>query len=452
MKWKRNFFILLTLLFYISCDNDTEDTTTIGDVNNSPSATTLRIEALQNELVPLTTNPLSWSDNELTFLDPLAARSIIGLGEATHGTSEFFQAKFRIFKYLVENHDFKILAIEADFGESILINDAIQRSATNEIEDLMKNQMLFWTWRTEEVKQLLEWMSEFNNGKSEEDKIHYVGFDCQFNRYHPDMVRDYLVDTDAPFLSSAIGILNEAETASQANFESYNQESFSSYLESLDSLIGSMDSSASDLISASSEREFLLNKRLVRVIRQVSEVIYARTTQDFTLNYRDLYMAENVSWYNEYSNGAKMALWAHNAHVSNDPTLGGGGGAMGRHLTQEFGNDYNSIAFLFARGSFTAITDNGSEFGELEQQEINFPPKRNSLNFYMNSSNESVFSINMDLLQSYDVWMEAYSEGLEYFHIGALFNNEPQSYYRIYNPIFFDYVIYFDNTTASVQL
>ena len=53
---------------------------------------------------------------------------LIGLGEATHGTAEFFKAKGRIFKYLAEHHNFKIFAIEADVGESILINQAIQQS------------------------------------------------------------------------------------------------------------------------------------------------------------------------------------------------------------------------------------------------------------------------------------------------------------------------------------
>ncbi len=452
MKWKGTLLFVLTLLISISCDNSNEDPIPIEEADTPPSDTSLLLEALEQELEPLTANPLSWTDDNLGFLDLVADRPIIALGEATHGTAEFFDSKFRIFKYLVENHNFKILAIEADFGESLLINDAIQRGATDEIDGLMRNTMQFWTWRTEEVKRLLEWMSEYNIGKPEEDKIHYVGFDCQFNTYHPDMVEEYLQTTGASFLTTATEILNEAEAASQANFESYNSDAFTAYLDRLDALQDSFTSNAAELIAASSEKEFRLNERLVRVIRQVSEVRYANKTGDFTLNYRDLYMAENTSWFYEFFNGKKMALWAHNAHIANDPTLLGGGGAMGRHLRQEFGRDYTTIAFLFAQGSFTARTQNGNQFGALEQQNIGVVPKRNSLNYYMSISNEAVFSIEMDQLQSYSIWAEAFVDGVEYFEIGALFNNDPDSYYRTYNPIFFDYIIYFDRTNPSVLL
>ena len=169
-------FMVLSFVFHLSCSNDPEEPPVLDD---SPTDTSLLVNALEDELNPLTNNPLAWNENELNFLDPLADKSIIALGEATHGTAEFFNAKFSMFKYLVEKHDFKILAIEADFGESLLINDAIQRGATEEIEDLMRTKMIFWTWRTEEVKNLLEWMSEYNKDKSDDEKLQYLGFDCQ---------------------------------------------------------------------------------------------------------------------------------------------------------------------------------------------------------------------------------------------------------------------------------
>ena len=65
-------------------------------------------------------HPLSGASPELNHddLQPLSylgSSRIVGLGEATHGTKEFFQLKHRIFKYLVENHGFKI------FGEGTIL-------------------------------------------------------------------------------------------------------------------------------------------------------------------------------------------------------------------------------------------------------------------------------------------------------------------------------------------
>ena len=449
MKKLKSLLYLISIAFLFSCDNSPEEPPLVED---SPTDTSLLVDALDNELNPLTSNPLSWSDNELSFLDPIANKSIIALGEATHGTADFFNSKFRMFKYLVENHNYKILAIEADFGESLLINDAIQRGATDEIEDLMRTKMLFWTWRTEEVKNLLEWMSEYNKNKSDEEKLQYFGFDCQFNIYHPDMVKEYLQTLNASFLDEAEEILNEAETATQAGFDSYDEEQFQGYLGRIDSLLDLFTVNASELIAASSQKEYDLHVRLTRVIRQVSEVTYARVTDDFTTNYRDKYMADNTAWMYENYNDSKIVVWAHNAHISNDPTYLGGGGAMGRFLTQQFGSDYTTIAFLFSRGSFNAVTTENIETSDLIQQTINTIPRINSINYLMSLSNSEVFAIEVESLQEYQIWQSTFSNSLEYFDIGALYNSDPQNYYRVFNPIFFDFVIYIDRTSASVFL
>ena len=149
------------------------------------------IQELNDWLTPLGASPLELTDNELNFLDQLSFAKIVGLGEATHGTREFFQMKHRIFQYLVENLNHKAFGFEADFAECIYINNYVTKGE-GDLEDLMKTKMHFWTWRTEEVKELLEWMKNYNMGKSDEEKIHYVGFDCQYTDLQPDLIREYL--------------------------------------------------------------------------------------------------------------------------------------------------------------------------------------------------------------------------------------------------------------------
>ncbi len=202
-----------TCLIIYSCSEDPEK---IGPTSQSSDVFT---DILEMELNPLSSDPLNWSDIEMSFLDPLANKSIVALGEATHGTAEFFNAKHRIFKYLVENHGFKIFAFEADFGESLFINDAVQRGAADEIEDLMRSKMHYWTWKTEEVKNLLEWMCNYNIGKQDEDKVQYFGVDCVLNTFHSGLLKDYFRETEVPFLSSAETLLDEAEVARVLNRE-----------------------------------------------------------------------------------------------------------------------------------------------------------------------------------------------------------------------------------------
>ena len=402
------------------------------------------VETLNQELVHLTPNPGQWIDDQLHFLDAVSDQAIVGLGEATHGTSEFFKAKHEIFEYLVNHHGFKIFAIEADFGESILINQAVLNSDKSQIESLMKTKMHFWTWRTTEVRDLLYWMCDYNLGKGEAEKVQYWGVDCQFNTYHPDMVIDNLETSSVPFISFAEGILNEASSASENRFSSYTQDAFDTYMEKIDALKDSVMKYEADITDAG------LTLQLVDVIGQVSEVIYyAENNSVAQKNYRDEYMAKNTGWLHNYFNDAKIVLWAHNYHVSD---YGGGYSSMGHHLKTDFPGDYTTVGFLFSTGLFTAYSQSGDQFQGLNIQSIDVDPKLGSINDIMSRAEAAAFTVAVSDLREHDEWTKAFNDGIEFFQIGAVYNNTPLNYYSEFNVGFFDRLIYFDRTTASVQL
>ena len=108
--------------------------------------------------------------------------------------------------------------------------------------------MHFWTWRTNEVRDLLYWMCDYNLGKAEAEKVQYWGVDCQFNTYHPDMVMDNLETANVPFISFAEGILNEASSAAENRFSSYTQDVFDTYMEKIDALKDSVTKYEADII------------------------------------------------------------------------------------------------------------------------------------------------------------------------------------------------------------
>jgi erythromycin esterase len=431
---------LFLSLAFLSC------TKTPQELNLDPETEAL-VNILLDEMEPLDADPLSWSDQDLRWLDPVADKSVIGLGEATHGTAEFFKAKHRIFKYLVENHGYKIFAIEADFGESLFIDEAVQNGNTAAIEDLMNTKMHFWTWKTEEVKDMLEWMCIYNQGKAEEEKVHYMGVDCQFNTYHPDLAMDYLSDKDIPFLAFADSILQVAETATEKKFESYSSESFASYLREVESLQDSMILYKEILVGASSEKEYELNIRIVELVIQVSEVRYYFQNQVSSINYRDKYMAENTSWLLDYYENEEIVLWAHNGHIANFEY--GVTGSMGNYLSYELGDQYFTLGFLFSQGTFTAVGMEGETYTGLETQTLDTIPKENSLNAIMSYTGEPAFSIELEALGNYLGWYNAFEKGMEHFQMGSVYNNNPEDYYTTFDPDWFNYMIYFDRSTAS---
>lgn len=423
------------LLF--SCDNSETD-------ESEPIAEDL-VSPLKEELHSLGLDPLKWTDNEIEATASFSDKSIVALGEATHGTSEFFDAKHRIFRYLVENHGFRVFAIEADFGESVILNKAIQESRTSDIKPLMLSTMLFWTWKTTEVQALLEWMSEYNRGKPAEDKLQYMGVDCQANVNNVLLVYDYLELAEVPFLSWANTVLDESKSAPLNYFNFYTEESFTAYKEQLRSLLDSVSHYESSLVAAKSMRDYQLLVQMINVIRQTSEVSFNYRWHSAD-NTRDRYMAENVTWLQEYFPATKVVLWAHNAHISNDS----GFGSMGYHLKGRLQNNYHMLGFLFSKGSFNAFGISGTDYLPLAERAIIEEPKVHSVNAIFSSSNEPVFSVSISDLSTHPEWVSAFNAGLEFFHFGAVFGTKPD--YSPFKRTYYDQIIYFDHTHAATIL
>jgi hypothetical protein len=93
-------------------------------------------------------------------------------------------------------------------------------------------------------------MCTYNLNKSDEEKVHYMGIDCQYNTFHPDMVKEYLFKTNVPFYSFAESILNEAKIASKESFKSYSQETFNNFIKQINDLQDSVVAHKIKLIQA----------------------------------------------------------------------------------------------------------------------------------------------------------------------------------------------------------
>ena len=409
------------------------------------------VPLVDQHLKPLEDDPLLWSDDELNFLDPLKDAEITGMGEATHGTSEFFNAKHRVFRYLVEKLNYKIFAIEADFGESLLINDAIQRGASDEIPDLMKNKMLFWTWRTKEVGDLLSWMCEYNKDKPEDERLQYMGVDCQYDIYNSDMLKEYLQNTQAPFLDSADIILDIVKTACLNYFKNYSQGPFNALEDKVKHLQDSMSFYKKFLSDASSAKEFDLNNRILRIIEQTMEVTYYTNSGNNSFDYRDKYMAENAAWLHDYFDGKKIFLWAHNGHIARNSDYYLKSASMGDYLGQDLGDKYIAIGQLFSKGSFNALGYSGGNYTGPVSFTIHDDPKPNSLNAILYNCRTADFALKMSDLQSNEIWTSLFifPKIVPILSVGAVYTGNPANYYATFYPRYFDYLFYLDNTSAS---
>lgn len=112
--------------------------------------------------------------SDLSFLkEELKGKQIVGLGEASHGTREFYTEKARIISYLIKNCDFRTVAFEVP--DSVMMRiDAFVQTGQGDIKMTMKGMGLYGV---EEIYQLFLTLGEYNKSNTGEKRVKLIGFD-----------------------------------------------------------------------------------------------------------------------------------------------------------------------------------------------------------------------------------------------------------------------------------
>ena len=194
--------------------------------------------------------------------------------------------------------------------------------------------------------------------------------------------------------------------------------------------------------AATSPEEFARALRSARIVVQYEDMAAERTPRA-----RDLYMAENAAWLLEQAGpDAKIVLWAHNGHVSDQQ------GAMGSHLRARYGSDLVSVGFDFYQGSFQAMTVRDAE--HMLRTHTVGPPPLYSYEYYFYGAGMPRMFLGLrgiDLGTPATSWLA----GPRAFRsIGAVYNpsNANWYFYQPRLPEEYDLIIYFEETEAVVGL
>lgn len=170
---------------------------------------------IKQHAIPLTT---AEAGNGFDDLVPLKAvigdARIVSLGEPTHGTRECFQMKHRLMEFLAAEMGFTLFSIEASMPEAYRLNEYVLEGKGDPAE-LIRG-MHFWTWSTEEVLAMVEWMRRFNEaGAAGHGPVRFTGFDMQFLPLSIQIARDFLAEADPAYLPTAEKAWKQAEAVPQ---------------------------------------------------------------------------------------------------------------------------------------------------------------------------------------------------------------------------------------------
>ncbi|MFE7194379.1 erythromycin esterase family protein [Kitasatospora sp. NPDC057541] len=273
----------------------------------------------------------------------LAGVRIVGLGEATHGTREFFQLKHRLLEFLVMELGFRTLAMEASASASPAV-DAYVRYGIGEADKVLAG-LGFWTWRTREVLAVIEWMRAYNRGRPEDEKVRFAGIDPQRCGASLTVLDSFLREA-APAaperlttLRSALGVLSTAYPGSFPGARKLVRDAHE--------LVDALEEFGPEAADAIEHARIL--------VRAADVVTCARRHTDplqTAFAARDRHMADAMGVLLE-DPSAKVALWAHNCHVMKG-RQGGAVPALGWHLSARNGAAYYALGLLFGSGAFRA--------------------------------------------------------------------------------------------------
>lgn len=273
--------------------------------------------------------------DDLSGLERIVGKAhIVGLGEATHGTREFFQMKHRIVRYLVERMGFTVFAIEANQPECRAINDYVLRGVGDPREGL--NGIYFWVWNTEEVLDLIEWLRMWNADPRHKRKVQFIGIDMQYTKVAAASVATYVMRV-APDEAERLlaGLQGDADGPRRL---------------AVPALVARFEQMAKAWTKVTGKVAYAEARQDLRVLEQEAAMEQAAGGGYAE---RDRAMADNLDWIlAQQPKGTRVAVWAHNDHVANDAA---GWPVMGAHLRQRHGKDYVNLGFVFGSGSFQAM-------------------------------------------------------------------------------------------------
>jgi len=335
---------VLMLLVHVACGGGPAATTT-----PPTAAPTVESAWLRGVVVPFSgADPSSSLDDLEPLRGMVGTARVVALGEATHGTREFFQMKHRVVRFLVERMGFTAFGIEATMPECERI-DRYVRSGEGDPEVALSGQY-FWTWRTEEVWALMQWMRGHNGAGGH---VGFHGFDMQYPGMAIHNVQRFVRDVDE---GSSVEFEQRLECLrryandwtgqfSSPRYEAQPAAYRDACLADLRWVLDALSEREAQYARRSSPAEAAWAVRYARLAVQYEESASARVP--FA---RDTAMAENATWLREQLGpDGKIVLWAHNGHVATRS------GAMGDSLRRTFGADMVVMGFSMGRGTFTAV-------------------------------------------------------------------------------------------------
>lgn len=337
---------------------------------NNQNAYQKLIEVIHDAAVPITDSVGKYDE----LVEKIGHARFVLMGEASHGTHEFYQARIDITKQLIEKKGFMAVMIEGDWPDAYRVHRYLQgqgdaRMSAQALDDF--NRFPTWMWKNTTIPPFLQWLRAYNDNTTATNKVGFYGLDLYSLNSSMQCVIQYLNKVDP---GAAKYAKNQYSCFDHLNVE----PQLYGYLASSGSKKSCMDEAIQlccelqhrafaylqqDGMASEDEYFFALqNARVVKNAETYYRAMYSGRVSSW--NIRDRHMAETINILADHLEHqrnlpAKIIIWAHNSHVGDARAteMSGIGEVNIGQLMREQHMDTCSIGFSTHHGFVTAATD-----------------------------------------------------------------------------------------------
>lgn len=301
----------------------------------------------------------------------VAHKRLVLLGEATHGTHEFYDLRAALTRRLVSEHGFAAVAVEGDWPDALRTDRYIRGQGDDESADEALGafeRFPRWMWRNEDVSSLVDWLRAYNLERKERERIGFYGLDLYSLHASIRAVVTYLDDID-----------HEAASRARERYACFDHVEGDAQEYGMQAHLGIGPKCETEVVAQLVEMQL---RKLARSGRspvgdawfhavQQAHVVrnaeaYYRTMfagRNASWNLRDTHMADTVDMIaNHLGEGspAKLVIWAHNSHVGDARAteMGDDGQVtLGQLLRERHPGETALVGFSTHEGSVIAAHD-----------------------------------------------------------------------------------------------
>jgi erythromycin esterase-like protein len=399
------------------------------------------------------------------LFDLIGDARVVLLGEASHGTHEFYRERARITRRLIEERGFTAVAVEADWPDAYRVNrwvrcvgeDGTGLDALGDFQRFPR-----WMWRNRDVLAFVKWLRRHNQSASPEMRVGFYGLDlyslfssieavigfleqvdpeaARRARYRYGCFEDFGEDTQAYGYAAEFGLTESCEDQALQQLVELQRQ------------VGA----ASQTDGKIPQDEYFYAEQNARLVKNAEE--YYRTMfrgRVSSWNLRDRHMAETLeallTHFDQSVGRSKIVVWEHNSHIGDARATSMGESGewnLGQLSRERFGDETVLVGFSTYAGSVTAASD------------WDAPPERKRVRPGMSGSWEALFhSVGppdfLLPLKGQDILNEALNQVRLERAIGVIYRPETERishYFEAHLPQQFDAVVHFDETRAVEPL